>query len=94
MNHYEINFILNPEQEESKKGIEAINNFVKENNGNINDVNEIGIRKLHYDIKKFGKGYFYRLNVNLPPTCMGELDKLVRITDPIIKYMPINLKKK
>ena len=93
MNNYEVNFILHPEEEIAKKGIEVIDNFVKENGGEIKETHNIGIKRLRYNIKKHEKGYYYRLDVKLPPSCMGELDHLTRVTDPILKYMPINLNK-
>ena len=93
MNHYEITFILNPEETESKKGMEIINSFIKENEGTINDEFKIGIRKTAYYIKKHDKAYYYRLDAKLEPKYMKDLDHLVRVSDPILKYMPINLDK-
>lgn len=95
MRKYEAMFIVKPEVEEEKRN-ELIEKFkgIIANDGEIEEVNEWGTKKLAYEINKFKEGYYvlitFKANTDLPK----ELERNFRINDNIIRYIVINLEEK
>lgn len=95
MRKYEAMFIVKPEVEEEKRN-ELIEKFkgIIANDGEVEEVNEWGTKKLAYEINKFKEGYYvlitFKANTDLPK----ELERNFRINDNIIRYIVINLEEK
>ena len=94
MNIYESIIILIPEIGEKRKNeiVEKIRNLIIKNSNNADanfEVEEIGKRKLAYEIKKQAEGYYIALNFNAEPEVIRELERYYRITDEIIKFLTI-----
>lgn len=90
MNQYETIFIMNNQiaKEEQKTVIERITNYIKEN-GKIVKEDDIGARKLAYEIKKQKEGYYYLVEFEANPSVIDELQRIYRITDAVLKFMTI-----
>ena len=94
MNSYESIMILIPEIEEKRKNeiIEKIKNLIIEysNGAVINlEVEEMGKKKLAYEIKKKTEGYYVVVNFMAEPEAIRELERYYRITDEIMKFLTI-----
>ncbi len=90
MNKYESVVIINPTVEE--EGIKAlISRFTDliNTDGKVESVDELGKRKLAYEVKKFAEGYYAIFNFEANPDLITELERNYRITDEIIKFMTI-----
>ncbi|MBP3503323.1 MAG: 30S ribosomal protein S6 [Clostridia bacterium] len=90
MNKYESVVIINPTVEE--EGIKAlISKFTDliNTDGKVESVDELGKRKLAYEVKKFAEGYYAIFNFEANPDLITELERNYRITDEIIKFMTI-----
>ena len=90
MNKYESVIIINPNLEaEAIKGlIEKISNLIN-NNGTVASVEEIGKKKLAYEIKKNKEGYYIIIKFEAKPELITELERVYRITDEIIKFIVV-----
>lgn len=90
MNQYETIFIMNNQiaKEEQKTVIERITNYIKEN-GKIVKEDDIGARKLAYEIKKQKEGYYYLIEFESNPSVIDELQRIYRITDAVLKFITI-----
>lgn len=90
MNQYETIFIMNNQitKEEQKTVIERITNYIKEN-GKIVKEDDIGARKLAYEIKKQKEGYYYLVEFEANPSVIDELQRIYRITDAVLKFITI-----
>ena len=90
MNQYETIFIMNNQitKEEQKTVIERITNYIKEN-GKIVKEDDIGARKLAYEIKKQKEGYYYLVEFKANTSVIDELQRIYRITDAVLKFMTI-----
>ena len=90
MNKYETVFIINPSVEEAgvKELIEKFSNIIN-NDGKVEDVQEIGKRKLAYEIKKNTEGYYVLINFEANPELIKELERNYRITDSVIKFIVV-----
>ena len=90
MNKYESVVIVNPNLEE-----ESIKNLVKKfsdlinTDGKVTSVEEMGRRKLAYEIKKQKEGFYLVFKFEAKPEIITELERNYRITDEVIKFMVI-----
>lgn len=90
MNKYESVVIINPnlEAESIKALIEKISNLIN-SNGTVSSVEELGKRKLAYEIKKLNEGYYVVLKFEAKPELITELERVYRITDEVIKFIVV-----
>ena len=82
--------IFNPNVEET--GVKAlIQKFsdVINNVGKVENVEEMGKRKLAYEIKKNKEGYYVVINFEAQPELIKELERIYRITDEVIKFIVV-----
>ena len=90
MNKYETIFIINPEvNEEGIKGLIQKFSELINNDGKVTEVNEMGKKKLAYEIKKNKEGYYVVINFEAKPEVVSELERVYRITDDVIKFLTI-----
>ena len=90
MNKYESVIIINPnlEAESIKALVEKFSNLIN-NNGKVDSVEEIGKKKLAYEIKKNKEGYYIVFKFEANPELITELERVYRITDEVIKFIVI-----
>jgi len=90
MNKYETVFIINPTVEETgvKELIEKFSSLIN-NDGKVESVEEMGKRKLAYEIKKNSEGIYVLINFEANPTLIKELERVYRITDEVIKFIVV-----
>ncbi len=90
MNKYESVVIVNPNLEE-----ESIKNLIKKfsdlinTDGNITSVEEMGKRKLAYEIRKQKEGFYVVIKFEAKPELIAELERNYRITDEVIKFIVV-----
>jgi len=90
MNKYESIIIINIGVEE--KGIKALIKKFSDlinKNGKVESVEELGKRRLAYEIKKSKEGYYVIFNFESKPSAISELERNYKITDEIIKFIVI-----
>jgi small subunit ribosomal protein S6 len=90
MNKYESVIIINPNvDEEGIKGLVQKFTDLINTDGKVEKVDELGKRKLAYEVKKFKEGFYtvfyFEANTNL----IAELERNYRITDEVIKFMTV-----
>ena len=90
MNKYETVFIINPNVEEEgiKALIQKFSDLIN-NDGKVTEVNEMGKRKLAYEIKKNKEGYYVSIDFEGNSGVIKELERVYRITDNIMKFITI-----
>lgn len=90
MNKYESVVIINPNLEaESIKAL--INKFsdLINTDGKVVSVEELGKKKLAYEIKKQKEGYYIIFKFEANPALISELERNYRITDAVMKDIVI-----
>lgn len=92
MKKYETIFILNPsfDEETVKANIEKFKGVIENGGGTVENVDFWGKRKLAYEIKKVGEGYYTLVNFTANPELPRELDRIFRITDGVIRHIIVN----
>lgn len=90
MNKYESVIIINPSVEEQaiKALIEKFTDLINKN-GKLEKVEELGKKKLAYEIKKNAEGYYVVFNFEAKPDSIAELERVYRITDEVIKFIVV-----
>ena len=91
MNKYESVIIINPnlEEEAIKSLIEKISNLIN-TDGKVSSVEEVGKKKLAYEIKKNKEGFYVVFKFEANPELITELERVYRITDEVIKFIVVN----
>jgi len=90
MNKYESVIIINPNvaEEAMKSLIERFSTLIN-SDGKVEKVDELGKKKLAYEIGKNKEGYYVVYDFEANPSLIAELERNYRITDEVIKFMTI-----
>ncbi len=90
MNNYESIIIINPnvEEEKMKALIERFTTLIN-SDGKVEKVDELGKKKLAYEIGKNKEGNYVVFDFTANPGLIAELERNYRITDEIIKFIVI-----
>ncbi|RKD32070.1 30S ribosomal protein S6 [Thermohalobacter berrensis] len=91
MNKYEASFVLVPNLEDEKRNgvIERFKELVEKGKGNIEKVDEWGLRKLAYTVKNFTEGYYVFINFQGEAGIVDEINRIAKITDEVLRHMVI-----
>jgi len=90
MNKYESVVIINPNAEEQKIKalIKKISDLINKN-GKVESVEELGKKKLAYEVKKNKEGYYVLFNFESKPSEISEIERNYKITDEIMKFIVV-----
>ena len=90
MNKYESVIIINPnlEGEAIKSLTEKFSNLIN-TDGNVSSVEELGKKKLAYEINKNKEGYYVVYKFEANPNLINELQRVYRITDEVMKFIVV-----
>ncbi|WP_166839028.1 30S ribosomal protein S6 [Rheinheimera pleomorphica] len=88
MRHYEIVFMVHPDQSEQVPGmIERYTGAIKEAGGAIHRLEDWGRRQLAYPIQKLHKAHYVLMNVEAPQTVIDELETNFRYNDAVLRNL-------
>ena len=90
MNKYESVIIVNSNLDDGKIKalVEKFSKLINEH-GKVEDVQEMGKKKLAYPIQKQEEGYYVVFNFEAEPAFIAELERVYRITDEILKFIVV-----
>ena len=90
MNRYETVFIINPSVEEAgvKELTQKFSDLIN-SDGKVESVEELGTKKLAYEIRKNSEGIYVLINFEANPALIKELERVYRITDEVIKFIVV-----
>lgn len=85
---YECMYILNPNltEEETAAVVEKFRSLI-EANGTLDEMEEMGKRKLAYEINFISEGYYVLVRFTSGPEFPAELDRVFGITDDVMRSM-------
>ena len=89
MNKYELAVVLSAklEEEERAAAIEKVQGYITRYNGVVTNVDDWGKKRLAYEIQKMKEAYYYFIHFDAEATCPAEVEKRVRIMEPVIRYL-------
>ncbi|WP_075186565.1 30S ribosomal protein S6 [Teredinibacter haidensis] len=90
MRHYEIVFLVHPDQSEQVPGmIERYTATVKDSGGSVHRLEDWGRRQLAYSINKIHKAHYVLMNVECTDEALEELTTNFRYNDAVLRNMVI-----
>jgi len=93
MRHYEIVFLVHPDQSEQVPSmIERYTGSIKESGGQIHRLEDWGRRHLAYPIQKIHKAHYVLMNIECDNETLAELNSTFRFNDAVIRSMVIRTK--
>ena len=93
MRHYEIVFLVHPDQSEQVAGmIERYTQLMADSGGQIHRLEDWGRRQLAYPINKIHKAHYVLMNIECNGEALEELTTLFRFNDAVIRNLVIKTK--
>jgi len=91
MNKYEALYIIKTTVESEARAalIAKFSDIITSSGGQIESVEEMGMRKLAYEIDYNTEGYYVLVNFMADPTLPAELERNFRINENILRYIVI-----
>ena len=94
MRHYEIVFLVHPDQSEQVPAmIERYKSTIESRNGIIHRLEDWGRRQLAYPINKIHKAHYVLMNIEADKETIDELENAFRFNDAVIREMVLRCKK-
>lgn len=93
MRHYEVVFMVHPDQSEQVPGmIERYRSSIEANGGTIHRLEDWGRRQLAYPIQKLHKAHYVLMNIECDGDTLAELENAFRFNDAVLRNMVIKQK--
>ena len=90
MRHYEIVFLVHPDQSEQVPGmLDRYRSLIEGNQGKIHRLEDWGRRQLAYPIQKVHKAHYVLMNIECDQATLDELESGFRFNDAVIRNMVI-----
>ena len=94
MRHYEICFIVHPDQSEQVPAmIDRYKNLVTGQGGKVHRVEDWGRRQLAYPIEKLVKAHYVLINIECGKATLDELEHGFRYNDAVLRHLTIAMPK-
>lgn len=93
MARYEELLLLSPELgiDECREIVDNLSAVVVREGGNVLKIDDWGVKDTAYPVRKFNRGRFIRMEMDMPGKIVAELERNVRITDGIFKFITVKL---
>jgi len=93
MRHYEIVFMVHPDQSEQVPGmIQRYTDLITAAEGKVHRLEDWGRRQLAYPINKLHKAHYVLLNVEAPQSAIDELETSFRYNDVVLRNLIMRTK--
>jgi len=93
MRHYEIVFIVHPDQSEQVPAmIERYRTLVTSNGGTMHRLEDWGRRQLAYPVQKIHKAHYVLMNIECNQTVLDELDHAFKFNDAVLRHLTVSMK--
>lgn len=90
MRHYEIVFIVHPDQSEQVPAmVERYKTLIASKGGRIHRMEDWGRRQLTYTIQKLHKAHYLLMNIEIDQETLDELEHGFRFNDAILRHLTI-----
>jgi len=93
MRHYEIVFLIHPDQSEQVPAmVERYRGMVENEKGTVHRSEDWGRRQLAYPIQRLHKAHYYLMNIECGTGPLEEILEAFRFNDAVLRHMVIKLK--
>ena len=91
MRHYEICFLVHPDQSEQVPAmLERYRSLIEGNNGAIHRLEDWGRRQLAFPIAKLHKAHYVLMNIESDAATLAELEGIFRFNDAVLRHLTVS----
>jgi small subunit ribosomal protein S6 len=92
MRHYEIVFLVHPDQSEQVPAmIERYKGMISAGGGNVHRLEDWGRRQLAYPLSKVHKAHYVLMNIETDQKTLAELTGAFRFSDAVLRHLVVNM---
>ena len=92
MRHYEVVFIVHPDQSEQVPGmVDRYRQMVSGRNGKIHRLEDWGRRQLAFPLQKIHKAHYVLMNVECDGETLNELDHAFKFNDAVLRHLIVKM---
>src|SRR5258708_4428787 len=92
MRHYEIVFIVHPDQSEQVPAmIERYRNTISTGGGKVHRIEDWGRRQLAYPIQKVFKAHYVLMNIEVTNDTLNELEHAFKFNDAVLRHLTVSM---
>ena len=92
MRHYEMVFIVHPDQSEQVPAmIERYRGMVTAGNGKVHRIEDWGRRQLAYPIQKVFKAHYVLMNIEIGNETLAELEHAFKFNDAVLRHLTVTM---
>jgi len=93
MRHYEIVFIVHPDQSEQVPAmIDRYKSIITAQGGQIHRLEDWGRRQLAYPIQKIHKAHYVLMNIECDGETLNELEHSFKFNDAVLRHLTVKMK--
>ncbi|WP_101841898.1 30S ribosomal protein S6 [Halobacillus sp. Marseille-P3879] len=91
MRNYEIMYIIRPDIEEEAKStvVDRFSGILTDNGAEIEEVKEVGKRRLAYEINDYRDGIYVTINFKGDREAINEFDRQAKFSDDVIRHIAV-----
>jgi len=94
MRHYEIVFIVHPDQSEQvPQMVERYKGLIAQRNGTVHRLEDWGRRQLSYPIAKVHKAHYVLMNIECDNETLKELEHSFKFSDAVLRHLIVGMPK-
>ena len=94
MRHYEIVFIVHPDQSEQVPAmVERYKGLIAQRNGQVHRLEDWGRRQLTYSIQKMHKAHYVLMNIACDNETLTELEHSFKFNDAVLRHLVVRMSK-
>ena len=94
MRHYEIVFIVHPDQSEQVPAmIDRYKSILATHGGKVHRIEDWGRRQMAYMIDKLAKAHYVCMNIECDQKTLEELEHAFKFNDAVLRHLIVKLKK-
>ncbi len=96
MRNYELAYIADPElsEQDVQELEEKIKGWVEAAQGEVGKIDRWGKRRLAYPIRKRNEGYYTIMQLSLPPQAGAQIERDLRLSEQVLRYMITSLEER
>ena len=92
MRHYEIVFLVHPDQSEQVPAmVERYTSAIKVDGGAVHRLEDWGRRQLAYSINKVHKAHYVLMNIEVGQTTLDELEHAFKFNDAVLRHLTVKM---
>jgi len=88
---YELTYIVNPvlDEEEYKSVVEKFTKLLTDNDAEVEEVDEWGLRQFAYEMDGKKSGYYVNAYFDAPASAIEKIERAMRIDDNVMRYLTL-----